>query len=116
MGSSQRYFEYAQECIRWAAEAEERSTQDLLVDMAKARNFRSSAEALVAETKHLSINARAKLAWQIQDLNPDGACGDASAATAEKGRAVLDHIASQFIEMLRDLDATRPDAWLREPR
>ena len=87
-----------------------------LVDMAKARNFKSSAEALVAETKHLSINARAKLAWQIQDLNPDGACGDASAATAEKGRAVLDHIATQFIEMLRDLDATRPDAWLREPR
>ena len=36
MGSSQRYFEYAQECIRWAAEAEERSTQDLLFDMAKA--------------------------------------------------------------------------------
>jgi creatinine amidohydrolase len=87
-----------------------------LVDMGKARNFRSAAEALVAETRHLSINARAKLAWQIQDLNPDGACGDASAATAEKGRAVLDHIATQFIEMLRDLDATRPDAWLREPR
>lgn len=87
-----------------------------LVDIGKARNFRSRAETLVGETRHLSINARAKLAWQIQDLNPDGACGDASAATAEKGRAVLDHIAGQFIEMLRDLDATRPDAWLADPR
>jgi hypothetical protein len=36
MGSSQRYFEYAQECSRWAAEAEERSTQDLFFEMAKA--------------------------------------------------------------------------------
>jgi creatinine amidohydrolase len=87
-----------------------------LVDMGKARHFRSSAETLVAETRHLSINARAKLAWQIQDLNPDGACGDASAATAEKGRAVLDLSSGQFIEMLRVLDATRPDAWLAAPR
>jgi creatinine amidohydrolase len=84
-----------------------------LVDMAKARNFKSSAEKLVAETRHLSINARAKLGWQIQDLNPDGACGDASLATAEKGEAVLAHIATQFIEMLRDLDATSPD-WVRQ--
>jgi creatinine amidohydrolase len=82
-----------------------------LVDMTRARNFRSSAEKLVAETRHLSINARAKLAWQIQDLNPEGACGDASAATAEKGEAVIGHVASQFIEMLRDLDATSPE-WL----
>ncbi len=36
MGSSQRYFDYARECSRWAAEAEERSTQDLLLEMARA--------------------------------------------------------------------------------
>lgn len=84
-----------------------------LVDMKQARNFRSSAEKLVAETRHLSINARAKLAWQIQDLNPAGACGDASQATPQKGEAVLDHIATQFIEMLRDLHDTSPQ-WLRQ--
>lgn len=82
-----------------------------LVDMAQARNFRSNAEDLVAQTRHLSINARAKLGWQIQDLNPAGACGDASLATAEKGQAVVDHVAAQFVEMLRDLHATSPD-WL----
>ncbi|MEO7009833.1 MAG: creatininase family protein [Caldimonas sp.] len=85
-----------------------------LVDMGRAANFRSSAEALVAETKHLSINARAKLAWQIQDLNPAGACGDASAATADKGRQVIDHVAAHFIEMLHDLDNTSPD-WVSQP-
>ena len=84
-----------------------------LVDMAQARNFRSSAQDLVAQTRHLSINARAKLGWQIQDLNPAGACGDASLATAEKGQAVIDHVAAQFIEMLHDLHATSPD-WLAQ--
>lgn len=82
-----------------------------LVEMGKAANFRSSAEKLVADTRHLSINARAKLAWQIQDLNPAGACGDASVATAQKGQGVIDHVATQFIEMLRDLDGIGPD-WL----
>ena len=81
--------------------------------MDKARNFRSSAERLVSETRHLSINARAKVGWQIQDLNPEGACGDATLATAEKGDAVLTHVATQFIEMLRDLDNTSPE-WLAQ--
>lgn len=84
-----------------------------LVDMAQARNFRSNAEQLVAQTRHLSINARAKVGWQIQDLNTAGACGDASLATASKGDQVIDHIAGQFIEMLRDLDGTSPD-WLSQ--
>ena len=86
-----------------------------LVDMDKARNFRSSAEKLVSETRHLSINARAKVGWQIQDLNPEGACGDATLATAEKGDAVLAHVATQFIEMLRDLDNTSPEWLARQP-
>ncbi len=28
-----------------------------------------------------------------QDLNPSGACGDANLATAEKGRALVEHLA-----------------------
>jgi hypothetical protein len=49
MGSSQRYFEYAQECSRWAAEAEERSTQDLFFEMAKASTNIASMEPDVAK-------------------------------------------------------------------
>ena len=84
-----------------------------LVDMSRAIDFKSSAEALVGETRHLSINARAKLGWQIQDLNPAGACGNAALATAEKGEQVIEHVAAQFVEMLRDLDGTSPD-WLSQ--
>jgi hypothetical protein len=49
MGSSQRYFEYAQECSRWAAEAEERSTQDPFFEMAKASTNIASMESDVAK-------------------------------------------------------------------
>lgn len=84
-----------------------------LVDMSRAANFRSTAETLVAQTRHLSINARAKLGWQIQDLNPAGACGDASAATSDKGEQVVDHVAGHFIDMLRDIDGISVD-WLAQ--
>lgn len=86
-----------------------------LVDMARAENFRSSAQALVEQTHHLSINARAKVGWQIQDLNPAGACGDASIATADKGAQVIEHVAGHFIEMLRDLHGTSPEWLSRQP-
>ncbi|MBK7059778.1 MAG: creatininase family protein [Rubrivivax sp.] len=85
-----------------------------LVDMSRAANFRSTAETLVEQTRHLSINARAKVGWQIQDLNPMGACGDASAATRSKGEQVIDHVAGHFVDMLRDLDNTSVD-WLSQP-
>jgi hypothetical protein len=56
MGSSQRYFEYAQECSRWAAEAEERSTQDLFFEMAKASTNIASMESDVAKQATLQQN------------------------------------------------------------
>jgi creatinine amidohydrolase len=84
-----------------------------LVEMSRAANFRSTAQTLVEETRHLSISARAKVGWQVQDLNPAGACGDASAATADKGAQVVDHVAGHFIEMLHDLDRTSLD-WLAQ--
>jgi hypothetical protein len=49
MGSSRRYFEYARECSRCAAEAEERSTQDLLFEMAKAWTNIALVESDVAK-------------------------------------------------------------------
>ncbi|MGA6962637.1 MAG: creatininase family protein, partial [Xanthobacteraceae bacterium] len=38
-----------------------------------------------------------------QDLNADGAVGDASAASAEKGRLTAEHQADGFIAFLRDV-------------
>jgi hypothetical protein len=36
MGSSRKYWQYARECARWAAESQNKSEQDLLLQIAKA--------------------------------------------------------------------------------
>jgi creatinine amidohydrolase len=41
--------------------------------------------------------------WKAQDLNPEGAVGNASVATAAKGKAVVEHQAARFIELLQDV-------------
>ena len=41
--------------------------------------------------------------WIAQDLHAAGAAGDASRATAEKGRLTAEHKAEAFIKLLRDM-------------
>ena len=48
-------------------------------------NFPSSAGAFETEFRWLSTQRPAPFAWQAQDLNPCGAVGDATLASAEKG-------------------------------
>ena len=47
----------------------------------------------------------AKLAWAMQDYHPAGAVGNAAAATAENGRAVVQAAAVQLALLLQDLHA-----------
>ncbi len=74
-----------------------------LVRMDKAKAFASLTETLAEENRFLSITPTGKLGWQAQDLNPEGACGDATRATAEKGRAVLAHVSERFVELLHEV-------------
>jgi creatinine amidohydrolase len=46
----------------------------------------------------------AGFAWMTQDLNPRGAVGDATLATAEKGEAALAQGGAAFVELLREID------------
>jgi creatinine amidohydrolase len=43
--------------------------------------------------------------WKAQDLSPYGAVGNAAVASAEKGKAVVDHQANAFVALCRDVDA-----------
>ena len=45
-----------------------------------------------------------QLAWITQDLDPTGAVGDATLASAGKGEAALTHGAKAFVELLREVD------------
>ena len=74
------------------------------VRMERAKNFGSFTETMAQENRFLSITPSGKLGWQTQDLNPEGACGDAANATAAKGRAVIDHVSDRFVELLSEID------------
>lgn len=76
-----------------------------LVRMDKAQNFRSAQEKLAEDFTHLRAHGQQQFGWKAQDLNPAGAVGDASNATEEKGQKSLEHAASGFIELLKDVHA-----------
>ncbi|WP_378942016.1 creatininase family protein [Mesorhizobium sp. ANAO-SY3R2] len=81
-----------------------------LVDMSKAQNFRTLTETFASDFKHISLSG-AKPGWQIQDINPHGAAGNASAATAEKGRKTIDFAADRLVELLAEIERA-PLSWL----
>jgi creatinine amidohydrolase len=76
-----------------------------LVDMAQAQNFASTSEARSKAYPILGNGKSAKLGWQMQDYNAAGAVGNAAAATAEKGRAVLDAAGLALAQLLSELHA-----------
>lgn len=79
-----------------------------LVRMEAARDFRSTQHAMIAEMAHLRVHGAAQFGWKAQDLNPAGVVGNAAAATAEKGRASLDHAARGFLALLDDVHRFDP--------
>jgi creatinine amidohydrolase len=60
--------------------------------------------AMAEEFKWLGAYRPAGFAWMTQDLNPTGAVGDATLATAAKGEAALAHGAKAFVELLCEID------------
>jgi creatinine amidohydrolase len=83
-----------------------------LVDKAKAKLFPSRAADIEKQFTHLRPIGTHAFGWIAGDLNSDGAVGDASAATAEKGRLTAEFQADGFIALLRDVTRFRVDEWL----
>ena len=73
------------------------------VDMAQARNFKSTSQDRAAKYPILGNGSSAKLGWQMQDYNALGAAGNASVATAAKGRALLDAAGLQLAKLLQEV-------------
>ena len=74
------------------------------VRMEKAPNATPATIAMAREFRWLGAYRPAGFAWMTQDLNPTGAVGDATLATAAKGEAALAHGAKAFVELLREID------------
>ena len=81
-----------------------------LVRMDHARDFKSAQTLFETEHKRLRGHGPVQFGWKTGDLNAEGAMGNATAATAEKGHAIIDHQARGFLDVLRDtqrFDLTR---------
>lgn len=79
------------------------------VRMDQAASFRSTAQDRAQQFPILGNGKTAKLAWQMQDYNAHGAVGNASAATAEKGRAVLEAAGRSLAQLLGEIDQLPSD-------
>ena len=73
------------------------------VDMGQAQNFHSTSQDRAQRFAILGNGSSAKLAWGAQDLNSQGAAGNAAAATAEKGAAVLQASGLALALLLREV-------------
>jgi len=79
------------------------------VQMAQAQNFASASQRRAQAFPILGNGKSAKLGWQMQDYNPAGAVGNAAAAAAEQGRAVLDAAGRALAALLAEIDRLPPD-------
>ena len=82
-----------------------------LVKMDRAKNFRSLTEELARDYRYLGLAPKGKISWQVQDMNVEGACGDAGLATPEKGRIVVERTAAALVELLQEIHRA-PLSWL----
>ncbi|MDM0047073.1 creatininase family protein [Variovorax dokdonensis] len=74
-----------------------------LVDMTAARNFDSTSRQRAADYPILGNGRSAKMAWSMQDYNAQGAAGNAAAATAAQGQALVDSAARQLALLLAEV-------------
>ena len=74
-----------------------------LVDMARAKDFPSAQEGFETTFRHLRAYGPHAFGWKMRDLSPEGVTGNAAAATAGAGEAILDHAARGFVELLDDV-------------
>lgn len=74
-----------------------------LVQMDKADNFAPATIEISKTFDYLRPTGFTSFGWIAQDLHASGAAGDASRATAEKGRLTAEFQAEAFIRLLRDV-------------
>ncbi len=80
-----------------------------LVDMSKAQNFRTAMQDWEAAGHQTGLTGQAaRPGWIIEDLNADGACGNALAASAQKGEQLLSSAAQGFAAWLADFQRFEP--------
>ncbi len=73
-----------------------------LVRRNKVADFPSAATAWSGDTPELAPKGMPRFAWQVQDLNVQGAVGDARLARAEIGASLVEQAADALLAILGD--------------
>ena len=74
-----------------------------LVDMTRAQNFIPAMNEWEKNSRLIGLTGQAaRPSWIIDDLHLAGACGNAAAATVEKGEHLLSSAARNFVEFLKE--------------
>jgi creatinine amidohydrolase len=74
------------------------------VDMTQAQKFASTSQDRAQRFDILGNGKSAKLGWQMQDYNTAGAVGNAAAANADKGRALVAAAGRSLAQLLAEID------------
>ena len=80
-----------------------------LVRKSKAQAFASSSKHRADNFPILGNGKSAKLAWAAQDLNPDGAAGNAAAAKVDDGLALVEAAGRSLARLLEEIDRLPAD-------
>jgi creatinine amidohydrolase len=68
-----------------------------------ADDFVPWSRTMADDYRWLTPEGRIGFGWQTQDLHPAGACGNARAASADKGRVLAERAVSNMIELLGEV-------------
>src|SRR5690606_15389562 len=81
------------------------AVKEAQVHMERARDFTNAASSWQDSYQRIGLAAgRARPGWVIGDLNPEGACGNAAAATRELGERLLNATGRNFAAFLAEFD------------
>ena len=86
------------------------------VQMEQAQHFHSTSQDRAERYPLLGNGKSAKLGWQMQDYHPAGAVGNAAAASAEKGRAVVEAAAVGLAQLLQEISDLPGDTLCAVPQ
>lgn len=73
------------------------------VSMEKAADFSSRQSEFISRFTHLRAYGPHAFGWMMSDLNRKGVAGNAAAASAEKGEAIIAHSVRGLVALLEDV-------------
>jgi creatinine amidohydrolase len=74
-----------------------------LIEMERAKNFVPLSVELERSNGMLTPEGAVGFGWQTQDLNQEGACGNAAAADAERGGIIVKRAAEGLIALIDEI-------------